>query len=992
MKICKKTSLYDTLRKQKEGFHMKSLNIDQIYYGFQLKKCEKLEDISATGYLFSHLKSGARLCYLASEDNNKVFSVSFKTPPDNDCGTPHILEHCVLCGSRKYQAKDPFNELAKGSLNTFLNAMTYADKTMYPIASCNEKDFRNMMDVYLDAVFYPNIYTKKGIFLQEGWRYADAGITPEITGVVFNEMKGALSDPESRLAGVIARSMFGNTTYGKESGGDPDAIPDLTYDAFLDFHRKYYHPSNAYFYLYGDMDILSCLEHIDAAYLSDFTVSTDLPVITETSVPNAMNWITDTYPAEENEKDLEKGYFAYNIKVGKCTDPKRVLAMQLVGYLLLETNASPLKNALRDANICEEAEGYFDSSTYEIIYSIIAKKGKKQDAEKFKDIVEKVLSELSVLDFDPELLQGGIKKLEFLLREEDYGSRPKGLVYNTRMMKSWLHDADPFESLRQIELFEDLKADIEKGYLKTFIRDILLNNPEKTWILFLPEEGKQEKDDAAFANRISERIAKMTPEEKQLLKDDQKALLDFQNEEDTPEILAQIPLLQREDISPEPQKITFAEKTCEGVPFVQVPLQAKGIDYVEICFDTSHLPAEYIPYSGLLAEVLSKLDTEKTTFSSLPKKIDQIFGGLSFSNDIYSINQQEYRAFVGINFKVLSKDLSEAFAFIKEVIFTSNYAAVQSLKKIIQTVRLKGESFFQNQAHLAAIYRSRSTVSAGAAVKEQTSGIAYFHFLKEIEKLLDENPNFVTTQLEKTAKLVFRKDNVTAILGCKSTESENLKKTFFDFVHILNTEECRGEVESFTATPKKEAFSIASRVQYNIKAWDLAEMQQKYNGKMQVLKTILTLEYLWTHIRIQGGAYGCGCNFQRNGSIYFYSYRDPNLKATYDVYDRLWEEIADFQADERQMTKYLLGTINRFDQPKTNSEQMDYVAAMYFTGTTQEMRQNERTEILETTADDIRQFSAFLKELSQTSNICTIGGNEKIKSEADIFDDIQNLI
>lgn len=971
---------------------MKSLELNQIYHGFALKECKKLGDISATGYLFTHLKSGARLCYIASADNNKVFSVSFKTPPDNDCGTPHILEHSVLCGSRKYQAKDPFNELAKGSLNTFLNAMTYADKTMYPIASCNEKDFHNMMDVYLDAVFYPNIYEKKGIFLQEGWRYADGGETPEITGVVYNEMKGALSDPESRLAGVIARSMFGNTTYGMESGGDPDAIPDLTYEAFLDFHRKYYHPSNAYLYLYGDMDIMPCLEHIDKAYLSAFTVSDDLPVITETAVPKPMEWITDTYPAEENEKDLEKGYFAYNIKVGKCTDPKRILAMQLVGYLLLETNASPLKNALRNADICEEAEGYFDSSTFEMVYSIVAKKGKKQNAEKFREIVEDVLKDLSTNDFDGELLQGGIKKLEFLLREEDYGSRPKGLIYYTRMMKCWLHDADPFESLRQIEIFEELKTEIQKGYLKQFIREVLLENQEKTWILFLPEEGKQQKEDALFRQRISARLKAMTSDEKQQFIADKMALSAFQSAEDTPEILAQIPLLQREDISVEPQKISFTEKEQDGVSYVQVPLQTKGIDYVEICFDTNTLPEELIPYSGLLAEILSKLDTDKTDFASLPKRIDQIFGGLSFSNDIYSKNQKEYRALIGINFKVLSEDLHNAFDFIKEIIFSSDFTAVQSLKKIIQSAKLKGESFFQNQAHLAAIYRSRSAVSAGAAVKEQTSGIAYFRFLTEMEKLLDENPEFVSTQLKKTARLVFNKENVTAILGCDATHADILEKTFVEFVRELKTEECRGEENFFMATPKQEAFSIASRVQYNIKAWDLADMQQKYSGKMQVLKTILTLEHLWTHIRIQGGAYGCGCNFQRNGSIYFYSYRDPNLKDTYEVYDHLWEEIAYFQADEREMTKYLLGTINRFDQPKTNAEQMDYVAAMYFTETTHEMRQRERLEILETTANDIRQFSGFLKELSATTNICTIGGNEKIKAEAEIFETIQNLI
>ena len=961
---------------------------------YELIQEHHLKDLHSEGYILKHKKSGAKVVLLSNDDENKVFSIGFRTPPKDSTGLPHILEHSVLCGSKRFPSKDPFVELVKGSLNTFLNAMTYPDKTCYPVASCNDQDFQNLMHVYLDAVFYPNIYKKEEIFRQEGWNYQLEN--PEgplkYNGVVYNEMKGAFSSPDEVLEREIMNSLFPDTPYGCESGGNPENVPELTYEGFLDFHRKYYHPSNAYFYLYGDMDVFSCLEHIDTAYLSNFNVSNDLPIITETNVPNAIEWISDTYPAEENENDLEKGYFAYNIKVGKCTDPKRILAMQLVGYLLLETNASPLKNALRDADVCEEAEGYFDSSTYEMIYSIIAKKGKKQNAEKFKNIVEDVLKDLSIHDFDPELLQGGIKKLEFLLREEDYGSRPKGLIYNTRLMKSWLHGKDPFESLHQIEIFEELKEEIKNGYLKQFIQEVLLENQEKTWIVFMPEEGKQQKDDAAFTEKISARIAAMTPAEKQQLAEDKKALSDFQDAEDTPEILAQIPLLQREDISPEPQKISFTEKEQDGIPFIHLPLQAKGIDYVEICFETNHLPKDLVPYSGLLAEVLSKLDTKATDFAALPKKIDQIFGGLSFSNDIYSKSQQEYRAFVGINFKVLSEDLAEAFDFIKEVIFSSNFSAVQSLKKIVQSAKLKGESFFQNQAHLAAIYRSRGAVSAGASVKEQTSGIAYFHFLTEIEKLLNEKPEFVTAQLEKTAKLVFTKENVTAILGCDSSESENLEKTFLNFVHTLYTEECRGVEERFSVVPRKEAFSIASRVQYNIKAWDLAEMQQKYNGKMQVLKTILTLEYLWTHIRIQGGAYGCGCNFQRNGSIYFYSYRDPNLKNTYDIYDHLWEEIANFQADERQMTKYLLGTINRFDQPKTNAELMDYAAAMYFTDTTQEMRQKERLEILETSTDDIRQFSGFLKELSQVSNICTIGGHEKIKADQNIFESIQNLI
>lgn len=960
----------------------------KVYHGFCLLEQEQLPELHATGYLFEHEKSGARLCYIQSSDINKVFSIAFQTPPANDCGTPHILEHSVLCGSKKYEAKDPFNELAKGSLNTFLNAMTYADKTMYPIASCNETDFRNMMDVYLDAVFYPNIYQYKGIFLQEGWHYDTTSDPIQTSGVVLNEMKGALADAESRLASLIARSIFGETTYGFESGGEPMAILDLSYEEFLAFHQKYYHPSNSYIYLYGDMDALSCMEHLNEV-LSHFTKTDDLPHIQLSKIPKPNAWIQGKFPSESESED--QAYFSCNFKVGHCTDVQQILAMQLVGYLLLETNASPLKNALRDAQICEEAEGYFDSSTLEMVYSIIAKKAKKENYKKFEKIINDTLYNICENGFEAELLSAGIKKLEFLLREEDYGSRPKGLVYLTRMMKRWLHGENPFDSLHFLHHFAELKEKIKKGYLQTFIRTYLLENSEKTWIVLTPDTQLQQKETVMMQEKIQQKLQALGDQKEIYLKQEAEILLQFQQKEDTPEVLAQIPLLRLDDISKQPQKIAYTQCHLAEIPYIHVPLQNNGIIYIQLLFHAEHLSEEQIPYAGLLTELYGKLDTSHTPFTQLAQKTDHIFGGLAFTNDIYSKNQKDYNAFIAMNFKALMEDVSDAFAFAKEVFTSTKFDMIDNLKKIIQTAKLQGESYFQNRAHLTAIQRSRGAIASGAAIKEATSGIAYYEFLKQVEHQLQQDPDIVIQALQATAHSVLQQQNFTAIVGCSIEEKTKLEKQLFDFVKTLPIGKKQPAYQPLLA-PRQEGFCIPSAVQYNVLSWDFANTKQKYHGSMQVLRTIITLEYLWNQIRVQGGAYGCGCNFQKNGGIYFYSYRDPNLKQTYQIYRELHQKIADFTADSREMTKYILGTINNFDQPKTNAEKMDYVAAMVFTGVTDETRQKERTEILETTQTQIREFAGFLEYLANTNNICTIGNKSKLQETSVLFTEIKNLI
>ncbi len=965
----------------------------QIYHGFLLEYIEEISDIYSTAYLFRHQQSGARLLYLKNKDHNKVFNVAFKTPPEDDCGTPHILEHSVLCGSRKYEAKDPFNELAKGSLNTFLNAMTYADKTMYPVASCNEMDFHNLMDVYLDAVFYPKIYEKKEIFLQEGWRYIlkDKAAPLEITGVVYNEMKGALSDPESLLNSAIFRSVFGKTTYGFESGGDPVAIPDLTYNDFLAFHQKYYHPSNAYFYLYGDMEPMECLKHIHDGYLSAFTVSDALPIIKMTPCANKGKVLYKTYSASENS---ERGgtYLAYNIKVGKCIDPERIMALQILSYILLETNSSPLKTALINAGICEETEGWFDSSTYEMVFSIIGKNADSERIEDFRKIIDHECERLYKEGLPEELLNAAIQKFNFLLREEDYGSTPKGLVYCSRLMKRWLHGEEPLSGLRSISLIEKLKEESGKGYFEKLIEIIILNNEEKTYVIFSPEKGKAEKIAEMQSQKLQKKKKQFSDIDYVRIKKNTEKLQLFQKTEDSPEILAQIPLLDISKIDEKSEIIEYQEENLSNeIRLLYTPMEINGILYLKLHFDIKVLPQELLPYSGLLADLLGKLDTEKHSYYELPIAINQSFGGLSFHNNTYNKNAKEFQSFLTVKAKLLTKDLTQALDMMEEILLCTNFTEIDSIKKIIKSAKINGENELLNRSHYFGIFYSASNLFPGMYVDDVTSGIRYYQFLCEIDAMLEKDPEAVIEKLKEAANLIFNQQNFEFALGCEHTNYVFAKKGLEEFLSRIPDTKKKPAMNKIFVSPQKTAFTNTSGVLYNTATFNYLRKGVPYHGSYQVLQTIINLEYLWNQVRIQGGAYGCGCNFQKSGLAYFYSYRDPNLKETYEIYQKLADQIACFEASEREMTKYILGTINRLDQPKSNMDRMNTVISQYYKGITPEILQRERFEILHTTVSEIRNCQKLLRLLN-CENICSIGSEQKINSTANLFTEIKPLI
>lgn len=963
--------------------------LNSILHGFILKEKEVITDIHGEGYLFEHLKSGARLIYIKSQDENKVFSISFKTPPEDDCGTPHILEHSVLCGSRKYASKDPFNELAKGSLNTFLNALTYADKTMYPIASCNEEDFHNLMDVYLDAVFYPNIYSKKEIFLQEGWRYIINEDTGEldVTGVVYNEMKGALSDPESLLQGAISRNLFGKTTYGFESGGDPCAIPDLTYDKFLSFHQKYYHPSNSYIYLYGDMDIERCLSHIGDEYLNDFVRTLDLPEICETKdTPSQIS--NETFPTDNEESS---GYFAYSVNVGLCTDEELTMALQVLSYVLLETNASVIKTALIEAKICDEVEGWFDSSTYEMLFSIVAKNADLTKVSEFEKVINRTLENILQEGLDKELLDSSLRRLSFLLKEEDYGSTPKGLIYGMKLMKSWLHGKNPFSCLRQFETLEKLK---NPNYnWKSIIKNHILLNTKKNILAFSPDKEKEKQLQDAFVKKMQDKKASCTEHDLKMIQDDLKKLETFQHTEDTPEILEQIPLLQLSQVNPNPPIPVYTKSRVGEGTQIFVPLQSNGIIYFKLHFDTDYLSEELSPYAGLLSDIMGKLDTKKYSYQELPTITNKVFGGLSFQNDVYTKSTEEYHAFFTIRSKFLKEDITEVADLTKEILLNTNFDALRSLQKIVRGAKIKCENYLLNYSHLEAIQHSVGQLSNGGKINEMTSGIEYFHFLCTIDKLLIESPEKVIEKLKETANILFTQKAFHISFGC---EKEDLDKAIFlqDFIYESLSSGSNNTLQKylFDLRPNSVGFTANSTVQYNVFAADYKRLGYNYKGSMQVLKTILNLEYLWNEVRVKGGAYGSGCSFQQNGICYFYSYRDPNLIETYKIYNDLWKKIEKFDASDRELTKYIIGTLNRLDQPKTNVERLNDAINKEYRGFEEDFEVVERKQIINTTKEEILQYMDLLKNIVVDKNYCTIGNEGKIVSNKEFFNSTRKLI
>ena len=960
---------------------------------YELQKEEDLKGIKAKGYLLRHRKSGARVVYIENDDNNKVFSIGFRTPPSDSTGVPHIMEHSVLCGSKNFPAKDPFVELVKGSLNTFLNAMTYPDKTVYPVASCNDKDFQNLMHVYMDAVFYPNIYEHEEIFRQEGWSYQldSAEDKLKYNGVVYNEMKGAFSSPEGVLDRVILNTLFPDTSYANESGGDPEVIPELTYEQFLDFHRKYYHPSNSYIYLYGDMDAEEKLNWLDQEYLGkydrepvDSTIRFQEPFaeIQEKVIPYSI-------ASEESEED--NTYLSYNKVVGTSLDKELYLAFQILDYALLSAPGAPLKKALTDAGIGKDIMGSYDNGIYQPIFSVIAKNANAEQKEEFIKVIEDVLKASVKNGIDTKAIEAGINYHEFRYREADFGNYPKGLMYGLQMMDSWLYDDEkPFIHIEALDTFEFLKKQIGTGYYEALIQNYLLDNPHGAIVIVTPEKGRTARMEAELEEKLQEYKASLTAEEIETFVQKTHALEDYQSEPESEENLEKIPVLKREDISREIEPIINEELTLAGVPVIFHEIETNGIGYVDVLFDMSSVEEEDLPYVGILQSVLGIVDTKHYDYGTLFNEINVNTGGIATSlelyNDVTNIREKAFKATFEIKGKALYGKLPVAFDMMREILMESKLDDGKRIREILAMLKSRLLMKFQSSGHVTAVLRAQSYASPSAKLKDMTNGIAFYETVSYLEEHFEEEKEKLSEKLIDLSKKVFRGDNMMLSYTAAKEGLEDLEAMVDKLKNSLHTQASEEESRCVIHCEKKnEGFKTASKVQYVAKAGNFIDQGAAYTGALQILKVIMSYDYLWQNIRVKGGAYGCMSNFNRIGEGYFVSYRDPNLKRTLDVYDGVVEYLKNFTVSERDMTKYIIGTMSGIDQPMTPASKGDRSMNLYMNKVSAEMIREERNQILDAGQDDIRALYKVAEAVLRADQMCVIGGEDKIEEEKELF-------
>ena len=957
---------------------------------------KELPEVNGTGYILEHIKTKARVLIISNDDENKVFNIGFRTPPYDDSGIPHIIEHSVLCGSKKYPVKDPFVELAKGSLNTFLNAMTYSDKTVYPVASCNTTDFENLMKVYLDAVFYPNIYEKTEIMRQEGWHYELDSVDGELkyNGVVFNEMKGVYSSPEQLLNRLIEASLLKDTPYGKDSGGDPKYIPTLTQERFLDFHSKYYHPSNSYIYIYGDCDMEKELDYIDREYLSHYDYKFVDSEIGIQEPYDSIQEIDARYSVADNEDISRKTYIAYNHVVGRSVDKKMMTALSVLEYALMDAPGAPLKEALTNAGICEDSFSSFDNEIRQAIFAIIIKNSDPDKKDIFVKAVDDTIAELcgrngKAPTLSHKSLEAAINNFEFKHKEGNFGRFPKGLMMGLDAFGTWLYDdAEALSVFEMNDVYTELKNEIDTGYFEELLWNTLGDNSFGTLIVLEPERGLAKKMDDDEKRELAEKKARFTEAELQEIITSTKELKRYQEIPSTREELMTVPLLNISDIEKKARKLKNDVTDIDGVTAVCHDIFTNGIGYLEFMFKTESLDVSLYPYATLLADVFKYVDTDKHSYGDLADEIDFHTGGIAFLTGIVpKVDNSAAVSYFAIKTKALYEKLDTAIDIVKEIIFGSKLDDKKRLKEIIAEEKAGLNSELTSSGHLTTATRAMSYISKYSAYKDMTEGIGYYNFLVDLDEHFDEKADELIEKFKAVLAEVLKKDRlIISYTGDKDISC--LKDSITGFIGSISTEPSCDRTGDIETEIRNEGFKTASQVQYVALAGDFSKAGLTYTGALNVLQVIFSYDYLWINVRVKGGAYGSMCSFGRSGMSYLTSYRDPNLMSTYEIYKEAYKYVERFDADERDLTKYIIGAIAKLDAPMTPDSEGTFSFICYIAGLTDEMLQKERDEVLSVTNEKIRALAPYVKAVTDSGIICAIGGEDKIQEAGENFGNI----
>ena len=957
----------------------------------------RVEDVQSDGFILRHKKSGARIAILSNNDDNKVFYIGFRTPPEDETGVPHIIEHTTLCGSKKFPVKDPFIELAKGSLNTFLNAMTYPDKTVYPVASCNDQDFKNLMDVYLDAVFNPNITKYEEIFKQEGWHYELTGKDDElkINGVVYNEMKGAYSSPDEVLSSQIYRSLFPDNTYSKDSGGNPEYIPKLTYEAYLDFYHKYYHPSNSYIYLYGDMDVVERLEWLDKEYLSLYDYKKVNSEINKQPAFDEIKNVEAQYSITMDDSQENKTYLSYNRVVGDSLDEMLYQAFDVLDYALVSSPGAPVKQALIDAGIGDDVYGSYDAGILQPVFSFVAKNANASQADEFESIIENTLKEVVKTGINKEALLAGINSSEFKFREADFGQFPKGLLFGLNCLDSWLFDdMKPFIHLECLGTFAKLRKAVDTDYFEKLIQEYLLDNTHGSSVTVKPKRGLGNEREEALAKELSDYKASLSDEEIKKLIEDTEHLKKYQEEPSSDEDLRKLPMLTRADMKKNAMPFSNIEDELLDVKVVRHDIESNGIDYISFLFDAGDFAQSELGYLGFFTNALGLVSTEKYSYTDLANATNIYTGGISTGTashpDIKDRNNFVFK--LEVKLKVLEKNLDKALELMEQMLLSSDFTDTKRLGELVAQIKARLQANLSSSGHLVAAMRSMSSFSRYALYQDELKGVAFYRSICRIEKELSESPKSVSDKLAAIAKKLFARNRMLISFTGNNEAYGNAKPSLEKVIAGFDKMSAIGNQAEVHFNTAKEAFIDASQIQYVAKTGDFICEGYEYTGALRLLRIILSYDYLWINVRVKGGAYGCMNTFLRSGESYFVSYRDPNLSDTLDVYDRIPEYIKSFSPDERDMTKYIIGTFSALDTPMNPEAKGSRSLSAYLEGITYEQIQKERNEILNAQPKDIRRLADLVEAVLKKDSICVIGNENMIKESAGLFENVEKLI
>ena len=972
--------------------------LNKAYNAYDLVSIEKLKDLNSVGLLLKHKKSGARVAIISNDDDNKVFSIGFKTPPDNDTGMQHIIEHSTLCGSRKYPVKDPFVELCKGSLNTFLNAMTYPDKTVYPVASCNMADFKNIMDVYMDAVFYPAMYEHEEIFKQEGWHYELEDVDGELkyNGVVFNEMKGVYSSADDVLSRYTFVSLFPDSEYKNESGGEPESIPELKYEDFLKYHREYYHPVNSYIYLYGDIDVEERLQYRDEEYVSAFDKN-DVDINADISFQkpfDAPKVETREYAITDDEQEEDNTYLSYNVVVGTSTDPVSYLALQILDYALIMAPGAPLKQALIDAGIGTDVYSVLETSVYQPVYSIITKNANEKDRDTFVKIIEDTLEDIVKNGISQRMLKAGINYYEFKYREADYGPYPKGLMYYLTMMDSWLYDENkPFVHVEAGDTFELIKKEAGNGFFEKFIQENILDNNHEVILSLIPKHGLAEQKEAEEAEKLAEFKATLSREELESLVAQTKALKEYQDTPSSQEDLEKIPQLELKDISREPAKLYIDPKKIGGIDVIHHNMFTNGIAYIMLCFDCRNVPDELLPYIGLLSSVLGLMDTENYTYTELTNEININCGGISTDAAIYTDNNDFDKCSImyEVKGKVLYDNIDFVLNMMNEIVYKTRFTDYKRLKEIIAKLKSRIESTMMNSGHSTAMLAGMSQFSKNAYYSNLMRGYGFYELIQRLDSHFDELKEDIAEKLNMLVKFIFHKENIIVSFTADDEGYDAFVNPFEKYADGLNKSDMPVAVRKYEAANIKTGYTSSSQVQYVARCGNFRDGGYSYTGALKVLKVIFSYDYLWINVRVKGGAYGCMSGFYRNGDMYMVSYRDPNLAGTNEVYEKAADYLAHFDVSERDMVKFIIGTIGDMDTPMNPSAKGTRSFGAYICHTDYESLKAERAQVLDCDVNSIKALAPLVKYAMDENYFCVVGSNREINKEKELFDEIKPL-